>query len=254
LQPRPASRTLEVVQRRLVTPNMLRISLGGPGLADFPAGKEGGYIKLVLPPAPGTKKPAVRTYTIRNQHEDRIDIDFVLHGITDGPAGPATDWAFSAKPGDRIEIGGPGPAKPLPPSADWYFLAGDMTALPAISVNLEQLDRNARGTAIIEIKHADDRQEIEHPAGVDIRWLVNPRSGEEDGMLVDELRLAGWPESQVYAWSACEFSSMRALRAYLLEERGLTRESLYISSYWKAGSSEDRHKELKRDDALIANR
>ena len=63
---------------------------------------------------------------------------------------------------------------------------------------------------------------------------------------------AGWPEGDVYAWAACEFSSMKALRSYLREERGLGADSLYISSYWKSGLTEEDHKLAKREDAEAA--
>ncbi len=249
---RPAPRTLEVIRSEPFTRNMLRITLGGPGLDDFPEGQEGGYVKLTLPPLPGTEKPTVRTYTIRNQRRtangQEIDVDFALHGSQD-EAGPATEWAMAAEQGQAIMVGGPGPAKPLPEGSAWYVIAGDMAALPAIGVNLEQLGRDARGTAYIEIQHEDDRQAIDCPPGIEINWLVNPTPGEKGELLASHVRAAGWPEEDVYAWAACEFNSMRALRAYLREEKALGRDQLYISSYWKAGDTEDSHKVIKREDA-----
>ncbi len=69
---------------------MIRVSLGGPGLAGFPPDFAGGYVKLMLAPATAGGKPVVRTYTIRHQAEDAIAIDFALHGGE--AAGPATRW------------------------------------------------------------------------------------------------------------------------------------------------------------------
>lgn len=245
---RPAPRKLEVIRSAPVTRNMLRITLGGAGLDGFPAGQQGGYIKLNLSPAPGATKPTVRTYTIRAQREGEIDVDFALHGTEGGGAGPATDWAMAAKPGDIIAVGGPGPAKPLPQGADWYVVVGDMTALPAISVNLAALDPQARGAAVIEIMHEDDRQELDHPPGVEVHWLVNPAPGQANGLLIERVQSLAWPEGKTYAWSACEFSSMRRLKAYLHGIRALTRDQLYISSYWKQGSNEEAHKLAKREE------
>lgn len=42
---------------------------------------------------------------------------------------------------------------------------------------------------------------------------------------------------------------MRELRRYFKEERQVARQDLYISSYWKCGSSEDQHKVFKREDS-----
>lgn len=245
---RPQSRELTVLARDYVTKNMIRVTLGGPGLDGFPQSQAGGYVKLRLPSPGAPDKRVVRTYTIRNQRPQEIDIDFALHG-DEGAAGPATQWAMSANRGDRIEVGGPGPAKPLPEGFEFYLMFGDMTSLPAISVNLEQLPDRARGVALIEVMSEDDRQSLVHPEGVEIRWLVNPAPGREDAPLPAHARAIAWPDPEPYAWSACEFSSMKALRAYLRDERGLTPDSLYISSYWKAGLNEEAHKQVKREDA-----
>ncbi len=251
-QARPAPRTFEVAGSRLVTPNMLRVTLAGPGLETFPADRAGGYVKFTLPTGVEGERPVVRTYTIREQRADGLDIDFALHGVANGTAGPATDWAQSVKGGEAVLVGGPGPAKPLPPGSDWYVLAGDMTALPAISVNLEALDKGARGYAVIEIQSEADRQEIVHPPGVEMIWLVNPRPGTAADLLADRVRTLPWADGAVYAWAACEFTSMRALRIYLREERALGPDQLYISSYWKLGNTEEMHKQVKREDAMAS--
>ncbi len=226
---------------------MIRVSLGGPGLAGFPPDFAGGYVKLMLAPATAGGKRVVRTYTIRHQAEDAIAIDFALHGGE--AAGPATRWALSATPGDTIEVGGPGLPKPLPQGRDFYLVAGDMTALPAIGVNLEALPADARGFAAIEIQDERDRQDIAAPEGVEIAWLVNPEPGQRPALLVDALRNAARPEGSLAAWAACEFSAMKRLREYLRGELALAPADLYLSSYWKHGMIEDEHKLAKQQDA-----
>jgi NADPH-dependent ferric siderophore reductase len=215
---------------------------------DFPPGCEGGYVKLRLPLPDG--KLAVRTYTICHQREDALDVDFALHAETaTGHAGPATDWAITVERGASIEAGGPGPAKPLPAGHDFYLIAGDMAALPAISVNLAALPADARGLAVIEVMNAADVQPLAKPDGVEVRWLVVPQPGSRPDALANTLREAGWPKGNVYAWCASEFTAMQALRTYLREERGLGPDQLYISSYWKSGLTEEDHKRIKREDA-----
>ena len=245
---RPPPRVLTVLQSTKITPNFQRVTLGGDGLSDFPAGQEGGYVKLRLPAAEG--KMAVRTYTIRAQRADAFDIDFALHAETEsGHAGPATDWALSARPGDSIEVGGPGPAKPLPPGHAFYLLAGDMTALPAIAVNLAMLPADAAGHAVIEVMSEDDRIDLPRPSGVTLEYLVAPQPGVQPEALRAALSRIDCPQQETYAWVACEFSAMKALRTLLREERGLGPDRLYISSYWKSGLTEDAHKIAKREDA-----
>ncbi|MCW2294753.1 NADPH-dependent ferric siderophore reductase [Pseudomonas sp. BIGb0408] len=245
--PRPAPRTLRVISSTSVTPHMLRITLGGDEIDSFPADQESAYIKLIFP-APGSDGTLMRTYTVRHQRAEQFDVDFVLHD----DAGPASQWAKDASPGDSITVGGPGPKKLVDNSADWFLMIGDMTALPALSVNLEQLPTDARGHAIIEVIDERDIQPLQHPAGVELHWLINPHPGEDSQLLVNRVRELAWLPGRPSIWAACEFSGMRALRQHFREERQVDRKNLYISSYWKLGSSEDQHKLAKREDADAA--
>ncbi|KIQ05292.1 MULTISPECIES: siderophore-interacting protein [Pseudomonas] len=245
--PRPAPRTLRVISSTSVTPHMLRITLGGDEIDSFPADQESAYIKLIFP-TPGSDGTLMRTYTVRHQRAEQFDVDFVLHD----DAGPASQWAKDASPGDSITVGGPGPKKLVDNSADWFLMIGDMTALPALSVNLEQLPTDARGHAIIEVIDERDIQPLQHPAGVELHWLINPHPGEDSQLLVNRVRELAWLPGRPSIWAACEFSGMRALRQHFREERQVDRKNLYISSYWKLGSSEDQHKLAKREDADAA--
>jgi NADPH-dependent ferric siderophore reductase len=103
---RPEPRQLDVIAKRQVTPNMLRVTLGGPGMADFPDEQTSAYIKLRVPDAAAGRE-VVRTYTVRSHRADEIDVDFALHE----ECGPATLWAMNTAAGDSIMVGGPGPRK-----------------------------------------------------------------------------------------------------------------------------------------------
>ena len=91
---RPEPRTLEVLNAETLSPSMHRLSLGGAGLAGFPQGQAGGYIKLMLPDE--GERPIVRTYTIRRQTPEALIVDFALHGGE--AAGPATRFALRPAP------------------------------------------------------------------------------------------------------------------------------------------------------------
>lgn len=236
---------LTVFQKQAITPHMLRITLGGDGMVHFPVDQASAYIKLLFPTA-GQARPVMRTYTIRAQRDASIDVDFAIHG--DGEGGLACQWARDCQPGDLIEIAGPGPKKQIDPGCDAFVMVGDMTALPAISVNLEQLADGARGHVIVEISSDADRQSLTVPDGVALSWVVNPHPGEHMP-LVDAVESLTWPEGRVAVWAACEFNSMRALRRHFRETRGIGRDGMYISSYWIKGSDEIAHKRIKREDA-----
>lgn len=241
---RPDPRTLEVIRVKQITPNMRRVTLGGKGLISFPSDQESAYLKMLFQQE-GSDRPMLRTYTVRYQRGNEIDVDFVLHH--DG--GPAANWAATVKPGETIDVRGPGPKKLVDNTADWFLIVGDMTALPAISVNIENLPANAKGHAVIEIIEEGDIQDLTAPENFDIHWLVNPHPGEDSQMLVSKIRSLPWQNGKPSVWAACEFGAMRQLREYFRDDRQLDKSELYISSYWKHGNDEDAHKIAKRADA-----
>ncbi|MFG0266337.1 MAG: siderophore-interacting protein [Rhodopirellula sp. JB055] len=234
---------LEVIRSTPITEHVLRITLGGEGLASLPVDQESAYVKLLIPQGVG-ESPLNRSYTIRHQRPTEIDIDFVLH---ESP-GPASAWAIGAQPGDRITVAGPGPKKLINQDADWFLLAGDLTALPAISVNLRQLPDDAVGYAVIEVPSPADIQDLEHPEKVELHWEVNPKPDVDGLFLASKVRALSWLEGQPAVWAACEFNSMRVLRSFLREQDHLPSTHLYLSSYWKLGQSDEGHKQAKRLD------
>lgn len=245
---KPAPRELEVIRSTRLTPHMQRITLGGAEINSFPTDQESAYIKLMFP-QPGEERPLVRTYTVRQQSDNTIDVDFALHGTSSPETqGPASRWAEEAQPGDRILVGGPGPRKLLNPDADWFLLAGDMTALPAISVNLALLPKDAQGYAVIEVVDESDIQALQHPEHIELIWVINPSASDQHYPLRDKIEQLNWLPGQPAVWTACEFNTMRALRQFFKQEKAIPKSHLYISSYWKIGSSETQHKVAKRED------
>ncbi len=246
---RPQPIKLTVINKTLITPHMLRITLGGEDIKNIPEDQESGYVKLVIPnddiQTPENSKPLMRTYTIRHQRSDSIDIDFMLHG----DSGLASNWAKHAKLNDTITIAGVGSKRMIHMPSDWYLVVGDMTALPAISVNLAELPSDAKGYAVIEVVSEEDIQTIEHPTDVTLKWIINPTPGQNPNALLEAIQSLDWLNGEVAVWAACEFNSMRALRPFLKIEKKVSKEALYLSSYWKLGMNEDQHKIEKRIDA-----
>ncbi|PCJ43402.1 MAG: NADPH-dependent ferric siderophore reductase [SAR86 cluster bacterium] len=243
------TRSLTVVKKQQLTPNMLRITLGGEELENFPQDQDGGYIKLLLETDKGSLK---RSYTIRAFRSEslELDVDFVLHG-ENGHAGPASEWASKVTIGDHVNLTGPGPVKRISTTEDWYFIAGDMTALPAISVNLEAMPRDAKGYAIIEIIEDADKQKFNSPEGIEIRWVINPHPELANSILPDALKVLPWLEGKPNVWLACEFSGMKQLRDYFKKENNVSKNEIYISSYWKIGDTDEGHKKAKALDKAL---
>ncbi|KAB2345531.1 siderophore-interacting protein [Actinomadura rudentiformis] len=255
---------LSVVRTERLTPNMMRVVLGADD--DFVSGGRDQRFKLFLP-HPGQDVPVVprsedwfaewraldpgvrgvmRTYTVRSRHEGEVVVDFALHGGGRGDGGgdgggdgPASRWAVTARPGDRLVVLGPtvpdnGGVEFEPPAGtDWFLLAGDATALPAIGGILDWLPAGARAKVWIEVPHPDDRQDLPTMADAEIVWL--PAGG-----LLDAIRNADLPEEGIpYAWIAGEAGTIRALRRHLVNERGYDRKHVEFMGYWRRGSDEE---------------
>ncbi len=252
---RPGPRILTVKKAWHLTPNMIRVTFGGPELGGFPADREGANCKLMFPDVgesrdtfaariSNEKSPVRRTYTVRHYRADvqELDIDFVDHGDT----GPASRWACAAEPGDFLAFGGPGPAKVTEYSADWYLVAADLSALPVAAVTLEAMPRDAKGLALFEVTSLEDQQPIDAPKGVEIHWVMHPTPSTPSDAQEAFIRALPWPEGRVQTCIAGESGVIRTLRGFLHQEKQVPRGDTYISGYWKIGLIEDEHQQMKR--------
>jgi NADPH-dependent ferric siderophore reductase len=220
---------VEHVER--LTPRMIRIVFGGEGLAGLGAGEfTDHYVKLRI----GER---TRTYTVREWDGERLTIDFVVHG-DEGVAGP---WAAAAKPGDTLELRGPGGAYTPDPDADWHLMVGDPSVVPAISASLARVQEGRLVHVLLQGDGPEDEQPLESPGDLRVQWLHG--GGEE--RLADAVRELEWPEGAVHVFAHGEASAVRALRRHLLAERGLPRESVSISGYWKRQRTEEGWREDK---------
>lgn len=235
--------TVAVKEKDELSPNMVRLLLEGESLREFPTGFEGGYIKLVLDNVGGAQ---VRSYTIR-EHDPitpGLTIDMVRHG----DKGPAARWANSVSVGDSVDILGPGPCRQIDPTADWFLLAGDMSALPAICVNLDQLPETARGYVVLEVIDKADQLPLSLPDGMQLHWILNEDPDVPNSMLEDTVMSLPWLDGRLSAWVAGEFSASRALRQYFRHEREVPKDNVYVSCYWKIGDTDEGMKVAKRAD------
>ncbi|MEM6424525.1 MAG: siderophore-interacting protein [Cyanobacteria bacterium P01_H01_bin.119] len=249
-------RTLVVKESAKVTPHMQRVVFTGDDLANFPENYESGYVKLLFSnegralsdKAQTQEKYLRRTYTVRSfdKANNELGIEFSLHG---DKSGPAARWAASTQPGDKILMGGPGPTKLVNNQSDWFLLASDMSGLPALCCNLEQLPADAQGYAVIEIPSEEDQQSLKVPVGVVVKWVINSEPGKKPEALLNAIKSLPWKDGNPYIWVACEFQSMKKIRQYMNESRNIEPENMYISSYWKFNRTEDEHRIDKQIDA-----
>lgn len=250
----PNFREMKVNRIADITPHMRRITLSGSDLEQYAT--HGLHLKLFVPPEgvdkpqwpiPGEDglpvwptedmRPKVRTYTVRNYNieEGTLDVDFVIHEGTS----VGSHWAMHAKRGDLVGIRGP-VGRPIP-TAQWYLLVGDETALPAIARALESLPAGATGVAFIEVANESEKQIINSIADVDIKWFF--RNGADPGtttQLVDAVRDVKMPPAdvQIYAMAGVEYSAFKEIRRFWRDDLKLNSKDILPVAYWRRGIAE----------------
>lgn len=239
---------------RQISPRMRRITFADDSLLSWVGGAPDQRIKIFFP-RPGQERPVYptgdkwwldwrlmpedtravyRTYTVRRQRAGELDVDFVLHEH----GGPGTRWAAAARPGDHVGIWGPGSAyQPL--DADWQLIAGDETALPAVSAIVESLAPDTRALVLLEVGGPADEQDLCSFGRADIRWLHRGADHAGEGsQLVDAIRELTLPGGRPYCWVAGESSMATSVRRHLVNDRGVHREHVYFSGYWRYGAAQ----------------
>lgn len=262
---------VEVVRAERITPGMLRVVLTGPTVGRMASAGRDQRVKLFLP-HPGQDAPVMphmdtdsddwyeawraldpdtrgimRTYTVRELSREPAElvVDFALHGGADDPAaGPASRWARTAGPGDRIGVLAPvveengGYDFRPPEGTDWVLLTGDESALPALAGILESLPADLPTHVWVDLHDRADRQDLPTKADAEITWLVRDVPADSP-TTTDAVRAATLPQGTPYAWIAGESATVRALRRHLVAERGFDRRAVKFTGYWRRGTSED---------------
>lgn len=250
-----------MVRTERITPHMVRLVLGGAGLEFFDASEfTDQYIKVLFAPEgakypepfdmarireelPRDRWPVTRTYTVRawDAALRELTVDFVVHG-DEGLAGP---WAAAVRSGETVRFMGPSGGYAPDPSADWHLLAGDESALPAIAAALERMPADAVVHALVEVSGPEEEQKIAAPDGVAVTWLH--RGGRPAGeSLIDAVRDLEFPAGEVCAFVHGEAGCVKELRRHLRLDRGIAREQLSISGYWRLGQTDEAWRAVKR--------
>ncbi|MGY1806678.1 siderophore-interacting protein [Blastococcus sp. SYSU D00669] len=182
----------------------------------------------------GSHGVSLRSYTARRQDPaaGTVEIDFVLHGT-----GPAAAWAAAATAGAPLAVAGGAALGDRP--AGRLLLAGDETALPAISRVLAAAPAATEGLALVEVAGPEEEQPLAAPAGVEVRWLH--RGGTAPGestLLADAVAALERPaDDDLFAWVAAESAAVRTVRADLRGRWGLGRAQHHAIGYWRRGRS-----------------
>lgn len=250
----PGFRWVEVRRVAPVTPRLTRVTFWGVELSGLEVNEPAASVRLLLP-QPGEDpalpvwngneflrvdgtRPTIRTFTPRRLDPEalELDLEIVLHD-----QGAATDWVRRASPGARAAVSGTGRGYVVDPATRTLLLAGDETAIPAISQLLEQLDSGVAIHVIVEIADPSARLDLPHHPGCTLEWV---RSNEVSGdALAGVVAAAPIPED-ARVWVAAEAAAVQRIRRHLFEERGITRSRATVRGYWKLGRGGDGAEEI----------
>jgi NADPH-dependent ferric siderophore reductase len=249
IQHQLAFRLLQVVRATRITPQMMRVTLGGDALAGFrsDAADDGSRLyfpadvtdtawaptvdgsTLVFPedhPAPPGREFTPRRY---NPEAGELDFEFVVHGD-----GPASTWATNAAPGHYLGVSGPRRSRVVTGAVDGYVLAGDDTGLPSIARRLEELPAGTPVVAVIEVANAASEQQLATQADLELHWVHRDvANGDLSGLITNTLRELKFPSGNIFAWASGEASSIRTVRRHLLNERNIPAGWMRMTGYWK---------------------
>jgi NADPH-dependent ferric siderophore reductase len=230
-------RTLTVRTVERITPNMLRVLFEGEELDGFLSLSPDDHVKLFFP-VDGDEAEK-RDYTPRRHDAaaGTLTIDFALHDPKG--AGPATRWALSARPGDKLQIGGPRGSKVIPADFDWWLLVGDETALPAIGRRLEETHPNVPVTTLVAVTGPEEEQTFQTNAAHTALWVHRPADRADDpAPLLKALKTFRPGKGDGFIWIAAESKVAHAARDFVAEKLGHDPAWTKASGYWSKGSAD----------------
>jgi len=258
----PANPTMllaEVIRTERVTPNMIRVTVGGESLAQFEPMGFDQWFRLFIPKddaadfsrlpkridivgyyaqylrLPKATRPVMRNYTVREFRPEalELDIDFVAHG----DAGVASGWAERGVIGDQVAILDQGIGYNPAPGVDWQLFAADESGLPAVAGILRDLPRDTIGHAFLELESLDDMQPTGAPDGVELHWVVR-RPGAKPGTgALEAVQSLDFPPGALHAYVVGESALPTSLRRWLVAERGVPKSNVTFCGYWRVGVS-----------------
>ncbi len=209
-----------MVRREQLSPHLVRIVLGGPGLRSFAStGIPDEWVGLVVPGQFQSRYYTVRSWSDGEQPEMVLDV--VVH-----EQGLVTEWAQGDCVGDTVTITEAKGSFALPDDAGWVVLVGDLTALPAIARIREHLaDFDGPVRSWVE---SGDGPLPGYLAEGD--WLEPPEVGVSG--LAAFVASLDWPEGPGYFWMAGESAQMRDIRRSVRRELGWDSHHHDLMGYW----------------------
>jgi len=248
----PRFREIAVQRVETRSPRLLRVTVAGPELDGLAIEQPAASVRLLLPSSdqsdlvrpswngnefllPDGRRPVIRTFTPRRFDPAalELDLEIVVHG-----GGAASAWAETAQPGAPAAISGPGRGYTVDPDAEGFLLAGDETAIPAMSQLLETIPAERPVQVYVEIADPAARLPLpDHPRAT-VRWCELTGGAAAGDAMFAAIREADLPDGS-RVWVAGEAAAVQRIRRHLFEDRRFPRARAAVRGYWKHGRAGD---------------
>jgi NADPH-dependent ferric siderophore reductase len=102
--------------------------------------------------------------------------------------------------------------------------------------------------AVLQVEGPEDELELPGAGELTVQWLHRSvAGGDPDGaQLPDAVRALDFRAGRVHAFVHGEAIAVRELRRHLTRERGVAKEDLSVSGYWRRGRDEEGFREFKQ--------
>ncbi|HUH69456.1 MAG TPA: ABC transporter ATP-binding protein/permease [Mycobacterium sp.] len=222
--------TATVIETVHIAPHFVRVRMESPTLFEDAEAEPAAWLRFWFPDPDGSNTEFQRAYTISEADvaAGRFAVDVVLHD----PAGPASSWARTVKPGttiavmslmgsSRFDIPDEQPAG--------YLLIGDSASIPGMNGIVETIPDDVPVEMYLE-QHDDNDTLIplaKHPR-LRVHWVAR----RDERSLAEAIESRDW--SNWYAWATPEATALKHVRTRL-REFGFPKSEIHAQAYWSAG-------------------
>lgn len=220
-----------VIETVRIAPHFVRIRMTSPTLFEDVDAEPAAWLRFWFPDPDGSKTEFQRAYTISEADDTtgRFAVDVVLHE----PAGPASKWARTVRPGATIAVMAlMGSSRFGPPDEQpaGYLLIGDSASIPGMNGIIGVVPDDVPIEMYLE-QHDDDDVLIplaEHPR-LRVHWVAR-RDERSLAAAIDSRDWSNW-----YAWATPEAAVLKHVRTRLRDEFGFPKSVIHAQAYWSAG-------------------
>jgi len=244
-----------------ISPNMIRIVFGDGDLGNFESTSfTDQYINAYFVPEGATYsvpfdldnarssgdayRPRSRRFTVRQwePETEQLTLDFVVHG----DQGYAGIWAQRAQIGDRLQFKGPNGGYAPDGGVDWHLLAGDESALPAISASVETIPDSKPCTVFLIVDGPENQINFSSSPMHEINWIYRSAAVEPEKALLEAIEACQFQDGKFDVFIHGEAGEVRDIRKHLILDRGIDIETASISPYWRRDHTDEAWRSIKK--------